>query len=696
MMCTPGINKITDPLQSPFQARLSNLILVSTLLFLIQKTSASEIILLKKDAVVWSQQQTINGRLSGFISPAITIYHNDQTLSVPVKKDSTFSFALCLVDQQNKIHLTALDGRSTIVSNTLHLTLGFHPLPSIIPYAVIHQGQVSLHAVLVDNPTKKQLKYFWKDDTRNPAHIDIKHNNDSVVTINVPSAKGIYYFNLLVTAGEDSTWFQTYITRNERNVVAFDMNSEYASWIDDAIIYEITPGYFVKNGKYSDIQEKLGELKKLGVNTLWLQPIFETFGGGQGYDITDYFSLRPEFGNETELKQLIRAAKALKMHVLFDFVPNHTSIHHPYVKDVIKYGAASHYYNFYQHEDDGVKYSSDYHKDENGFIYYFWKDLLNLNYQNDEVQQWIIEACKYWVKEFDIDGYRFDAVWGINARSPLFAKRLKTALKSIKPDLLMLAEDKGSDNNVYQRGFDLAYDWTSDTGWVSHWSWQYKYDAKENNTIFNFPDSSKRAAMLRQQLFPNNPFDHRLLRFMENNDLPRFITAHGLERTKMAAALLFSLPGVPMIYCGQEIGFQSPLYSGNPIFSANASIQSLDHDSLFNYYSNLTRLRSSYDALRSKSMHELSAEPSATMVAFTREKNNQFFIIIVNLDSKPADAKLDLSRSAFLNNEQKDWRLKDVLSAESFNVKNKFIIPMKGYSTRWLLLQNDSHSVSNK
>lgn len=506
----------------------------------------------------------------------------------------------------------------------------------------------------------------------------------------------MYYFNVLVTAGKDSAWFQTFITRNAKNVSAFDMDTEYAAWINDAIIYEITPGIFVKNGKYQNIQEKLGELKKLGVNMIWLQPIFETFGGGQGYDITDYFSIRSDLGSALQLKQLIRAAKALKMHVLLDFVPNHTSIHHPYAKDVIKYGTSSHYYNFYQHEDDGVEYSSFYHKDENGFIYYFWKDLVNLNYQNEEVQQWMIEACKFWVKEFDIDGYRFDAVWGVNARCPLFAKRLKTELKSIKPDLLMLAEDKGSDKKVYDNGFDLAYDWASDTSWVSQVSWQYKYDPKVNYTLFNFPDSSKRASMLSELLFNNESANHRKLRFLENNDLPRFITDHGLERTKMAAALLFSLPGVPLIYSGQEVGFQSPLYSDKPIFSADASIQSLDHDSLFSYYSNLTKLRSSYSALRSGSLHMVSVNPSAAMVAFTRENNGQIFIIIINLDSKPADAKIDLIHYSFPNDKNRRSRLRDVLNQDTFRAKNKVTIPMKGYSTRWLLLQKDCSITSNR
>ena len=74
------------------------------------------------------------------------------------------------------------------------------------------------------------------------------------------------------------------------------------------------------------------------------------------------------------------------------------------LEDNIKYGTASHYYNFYQHETDGAPYSSYYKKDTLGFVTYFWGDLVNLNYNNDEVQRWMIEACKYWIKKFGIDG----------------------------------------------------------------------------------------------------------------------------------------------------------------------------------------------------------------------------------------------------------------------------------------------------
>lgn len=204
-----------------YKQYLSLLIFSCFFTFFIQKASASEIILFKKDAVVWQQQQTITGKLSGFISPAITVYHNDQTLSVLVRKDSTFSFNLNLANEHNKIFVAVQNENSTIASDTLHLALGFHPLPVIKPYAVILQNQVLLHATVINNPTKKQLKYFWKNDSRNPAPVEIKNNNDSIASINLPTAQGVYYFNVLVTAGKDSTWFQTFITKTCTKCICF-------------------------------------------------------------------------------------------------------------------------------------------------------------------------------------------------------------------------------------------------------------------------------------------------------------------------------------------------------------------------------------------------------------------------------------------------------------------------------------------
>jgi glycosidase len=310
---------------------------------------------------------------------------------------------------------------------------------------------------------------------------------------------------------------------------------------------------------------------------------------------------------------------------------------------------------------------------------------VNLNYNNPEVQQWIIEACKYWVRKLDIDGYRFDAVWAVNARAPSFGKRLRTELKCIKPDLFLLAEDKASYEQVYAKGFDAAFDWTTDTSWISQWSWQQ--DFKSNTSIFNFPDANKRGDMMRQALFYNGSTIHLRLRFIENNDLPRFIKTHNLKQTEMAAALLFSLPGIPLIYNGQEIGFTGHPYSKKSIFEANRSIQSLDSNDLFSCYQKLIRLHMRYSSLRDTILKEVAVSPGNTLVAFHRWKNDEHFIIVINLDNISKEASIDLNKIADVSSRQK-YFLNDVLNKEEFKAKNNSFlkIPMEGYGVRWFLL----------
>jgi glycosidase len=652
------------------------------LLLITYKTQASSIILNNKDAVVWLPKQTVSGKLSGFQVKQLSVHHDQNLFSVNVNKDSTFSIDIILRDAENKIWITA--GKSEIISDTLILILGYHPLPVVKPYAIIIGNKATFHAAIVDNPYMQSLNFFWTQGTDNPGSCQLQDQFDSVASAEIPAKDGVYYFNLLVTAGKDSAWFQTFLMQKQKRLHAFDISADHAAWIDSAVIYEITPSHFVKDATYDDITAKLPELKNLGINTIWLQPVFQTKRGGQGYDITDYFSLRTDLGSEQQLKHLIDVAKSLHMRVLFDFVPNHTSIHHPYAQDCLKYGTASHYYNFYQHEKDGAKYSSHY-KDSGGFIHYFWNDLVNLNYNNPEVQQWMIEACKYWVKKFDIDGYRFDAVWAVNARAPFFGKRLQIELKSIKPDLFLLAEDKASDEQVYEKGFDAAFDWTTDTSWVSQWSWQQEF--KSNTSIFNFPDANKRGGMMRQALFYNGSTTHPRLRFIENNDLARFNKTHNLKQTKMAAALVFSLPGIPLIYNGQEIGFTGHPYSKKPIFAADQSIQSLDSNNLFGYYQKLIHLRMQYSSLRDTTLQEAEVLPNNTMAALHRWKNNEHFIIIINLDSIPGEALIDLKKIEDVPSE-KEYFFIDVLNENTFKAGSvSYIkIPMEGYGIRWLLL----------
>ena len=656
------------------------------LLVLINHIDPPSILLNKKDAAVWHTDQKLTGEINGFSAEEVNAYLNGKLISLPINDDQQFSFQVTLRDSANKIWIEAPHEGTTIVSDTLYYTLGYRPAPIVKPFATVDGNLATLQAEVIENPYKLPLRFIWQADSLNPGSTPITPKEGAKAQTQIPNISGKYYYDLLVIAETDTSRYRTMLTRDGGHVKPFDMDSEYPQWMDDAVVYQITPYNFVADGSYRDMAAKLPELASLGINTIWLQPVFKSSYRGQGYDVVDYLSLNPAFGTEEELQKLITQAKELGMRVLFDLVLNHTSIKHPYAEEAVAHGSNSHYYDYYQRENDRKPYSSFYNKDENGFIFYFWDDLVNLNYNNEEVQRWMLEVCKHWVRKFGIDGYRFDAIWGVNARMPSFAGRLRTELKSIDPEILMLAEDKGADPAVFELGFDAAYDWTADTSWVSQWSWEYEYDLKESHTIFNHPQVSERGEMLSKALSDHGDNVHRQLRFLENNDLPRFIKAHGLDRTKMAAALLFALPGIPMLYNGQEIGFLGHPYGTKEVFYRDSTIQSLDDRGLYTFYQKLINIHKKHPALRSPHMRSLPVTNEGSMAAFHRWVDGEDFIIVINMADAPVEANVDVTQIPIFSASKK-LQFEDVLNDQKFRRRGSaspMKIPMEGYATRWL------------
>ncbi|RFZ93989.1 DUF3459 domain-containing protein [Mucilaginibacter conchicola] len=652
---------------------------------------AAAILLHQKDATVWLPSQLISGQVKDFKASEITVHQNDRTFTVKVDALGKFLINVDLQYTANKIWLTAMHNGKQVSSAILNLTLGYQPVAIVKPFAVIKGNKAVLQHKLINNAGEETLNYKWTADSGNPIETVVKTDNGETY-VNIPQKDGVYYYTLTVSNKANTVKYKTYVQRKGSNLRAFEIAADNVTWLDSAIIYEITPNTFVKKGTFDDITKKLPEIKRLGINTIWLQPTYKTEHGGQGYDVIDYFNIRKDIGTEQQLANLIIKAKQLGLRVMFDFVPNHTSINHPYAVDCAKYGTNSHYYNFYQHKNDGVAYSSNYHVSEAGFVYYFWDGLVNLNYNNPEVQQWIIEACKYWLNKYDIDGYRFDAVWGLNARTPSFSKRLREELKAIKPDFMLLAEDKASDPNVFKQGFDAAYDWTADTAWVSQWAWQTDHNIRKNLSIFNYTDSLKRVGLLKEQLYADNTNSDKVLRFIENNDVPRFIATHNLEQTKTAAALMFALPGIPMIYNGQEIGSTVHPYSGKAIFSAANGIASGDDKGLFAWYQTLINMRREHPALRSKAIEDVPVINSKSVIAFHKWEGSEHFIVVANMAGNNVEVKLDMERCCSSLPRDK-LCFKEVLNKNAFdciklNKKDNLVIPINGYQVRWIQVAN--------
>jgi cyclomaltodextrinase len=685
--------------------------------FLVESAQAGSVTLLHRNAVVWGRRQSIRGVLDPPHPGEGTVRVNGTatTFAITAPGD-TFSVDLILEAGANAITVSVDSAGSAWISDTLIYTLGYRLLAECCAYATSSGNDVLLHGSVIENPTGAPLEFTWAPDASNPSPVVLTAGDDSVASFTFgPDAKeGEYYFNLLVaTTSGDTTTARTIVTLDSGSARPFDIAADHARWIDSAIVYGVTPSIFVEHGRFSDVTNKIPELASLGVTTLWIQPPYTTYGGGQGYDVTDYFSIRDDTGGEGLLRMLVTTAHTYGMRVLLDFIPNHTSIHHPYAQDAIQYGPLSHYYDFYQRTTDNAPYGNNYNTRVAGqmtFVYYFWNDLVNLNYENPEVQRMMTEAGKYWIEKLGIDGYRVDAAWGVNARNPSFFQQWRLALKRLKPEILLLAEDKASvsSSDPYHRPspfdheFDAAYDWTSEPSWVSHWVWQSYYSASSNPTIFNNTPESQRGQALRNSLSNNGSgysSSAMILRFMENNDTFRFLATHDLPRTKMAAGLLFSLNGIPLIFNGQEIGAATHPYDAFQIFNRGATISSLDAYGLFPYYQHLCVIRRRFPALLGRGFQELAVTPSASAYAYRRWSDDQNVVVCINMASAGTAATVSIPVKQMSLDSAKTYFLTDLVDGTFISGTPSELatitVQLPPYTTRLFMLADSVVSITS-
>ena len=660
-----------------------------------------------RNAVVWGQDQVINGRVSPAVAGAGILYVNGTQVPFSlVAPGDSFSVAARIGAGTNCIVARVDSMGVPWFSDTLRLTLGYSLRPEFSAYSTIAGQTATLHGALVAHEDSSLLSFSWTQDPRNPSQVTLGNASDSVASATFPPGvkTGEYFFTLTIGYGQGlQVNARTIVTVDSAGLRPFNIRTDHASWIDSAIVYGITPYNFVAFGTFQDITNKIPDLALLGINTLWIQPVYATYGGGQGYDVTDYFSVRSDLGTPAALQTLVQTAHTNGIRVLLDFVPNHTSIYHPYAQDAIAYGPESHYYDFYQRVPDGAAYSSNEVTRTMGlmqFVRYFWPDLPNLNYDNPEVRRMITEAGKYWIEQFGIDGYRVDAAWAVNARDPDFFTQWRLALKRIRPDILLLAEDKasvlnGDPNNRpcdFDQRFDAAYDWTREMGWVSHWVWQSTYSSSSNPTIFNTA-AFENATALRNSLTNNGAgYDPRarIFRFMENNDTFRFRATHDDARTRMVAAMMFSLAGIPSIFNGQEIGFATHPYSTFAIFNGSSTIPSQDQYGLFPYYRFLVRLRKRFPELMTTNLQETSVTPQSTVYAYRRWDGLQNIFTLVNMSSSATTATLQLPIPQMGLDTTKTYYLTDLVTNEfltgTLNSLSNAAIALNGFNTRLLVL----------
>jgi glycosidase len=290
----------------------------------------------------------------------------------------------------------------------------------------------------------------------------------------------------------------------------------------------------------------------------------------------------------------------------------------------------------------------------------------------------MMEAFSYWVREFEVDGFRVDACWGVQQRRPEFWPEWRRELKRIKPDLLLLAEASARDSYNFDNGFDAAYDWTENLGqwaWGGFWS-----DQAEKVDTTQMIEQLKAA--LKNEPEGYHP-DALIFRFLNNNDTrTRFIATHGEPLTRVATALLLTLPGIPCIYTADEFGQWFLPYSDGAPISFRERYRGL-HD----YHKKLIALRKETPSLHSRLWQIVEAEPAAQVLGYVRflEKREQPALVLLNFSEEAASVKVALPKEfATLTG-----RLSDLLNEEELSFSGTNAIKMNPMSARILILKKE-------
>lgn len=331
------------------------------------------------------------------------------------------------------------------------------------------------------------------------------------------------------------------------------------SWADEAVFYQIfidrfNRGDFTKDDSYIDmkcneeptrtsfmggdikgITEKLGYLEDLGINALYLTPLFVSKTNHK-YDITDYYAVDPQFGTKADLKELVEKSHKRGIRVILDAVFNHSSNDTKEFLDVIKKGKNSKYFNYFIIHGDKVSVDKPNYEMFSNCV-----DMPKWNNSNIEVQDFFIDIGLYWIKEFDIDGWRLDVSDEV---SHDFWRRFRKAVKKLKKDVIIVGEN-WHDAHAYLMGdqFDGIMNYAFRRACKQYFA---------HETINSKTMSERLNNVLTRNTWQVNRMN---LNLTDSHDTARFFTECGKNKDAMLAALavMYMFIGMPCIYYGTEL-----------------------------------------------------------------------------------------------------------------------------------------------
>jgi cyclomaltodextrinase len=401
------------------------------------------------------------------------------------------------------------------------------------------------------------------------------------------------------------SFFASGLEAKAQQTAARDVSKETARgarpWVRDGVIYEIFPRVFSPEGNFNGITARLDELKNLGVTILWLMPIHpigqEKKKGtiGSPYAVRDYYAINPDYGTKEDFKRLIGEAHRRGMKVIIDIVANHTSWDSVLMKTP----------EFYMRDAAGkITWPHD------------WTDIAELNYDNPQLRRYMIDMLKFWLSEYDLDGFRCD----VAAEVPTdFWEQARPELEKVKADILLLAESDKPE--LLWRAFDLDY------SWPLHGTLTDVLQGRKPASAFRATWESDAAKYPRGSL---------RMRFSDNHDERRAIARFGERGALAASALMFTLDGVPMLYNGMEVGDTAE--SGDPALFERLQIFwpiVKRRPDFPRFYRQMIALRKSSEALRRGDVHWLRNSDEARVATFSRRSTDEEILVAINFSNQP-------------------------------------------------------------
>ncbi|TGE23091.1 alpha-amylase family glycosyl hydrolase [Hymenobacter metallicola] len=388
---------------------------------------------------------------------------------------------------------------------------------------------------------------------------------------------------------------------------------KHPEWARTASIYEVNIRQYTPEGTIRAFEAHLPRLQKMGVGILWLMPI-QPIGEqhrkgklGSPYSIRDYRAVNPELGTMADVQHLVAEAHKLGMHVILDWVANHTSWDSKLAQE---------------HPDWFTKGADGRFRPPVAD----WQDVIDLDYSKPELQEYMRESMAYWVREANLDGFRCD-VAGL-VPTP-FWEQTRAELEKIKP-VFMLAEwdelfpptflkpgEFDPNTHLLEKAFDMTY------GLRLH-------DVLDSVARRQRPAHDINAYLARERrLYPRSVY---LMNFTSSHDINSW---DGSEYERLGpnvlpmAVLAAMLPGMPMVYTGQEAGLTKRLafFDKDTIAWGNYPLE--------NFYTKLLTLKKDHPALlNGDPCSELTSLPtpdSTDVFAFTRQKKASGILVAVNV-----------------------------------------------------------------